>query len=82
MSNPKHVQLEPEDAAKIAAVLVDVETKSPKYFKSRGLSLQLLRLSRTKGLLPRGAWLRYVPVQDGSGVGGTPEIQGSKGKGG
>ena len=46
MSNPKHVQLEPQDAAKIAAVLVDVETKSPKYFKSRGLSLQLLRLKK------------------------------------
>lgn len=46
MSNPKHVQLEPEDAAKIAAVLVDVETKPPKYFKSRGLSLQLLRLKK------------------------------------
>ena len=46
MSNPKHVQLEPEDAAKIAEVLVDVETRSPKYFKSRGLSLQLLRLKK------------------------------------
>ena len=46
MSNPKHVQLEPADAAKIAEALVDVATHSPKYFKSRGLSLQLLRLKK------------------------------------
>ena len=46
MSNPKHVQLEPQDAVKIAELLVDVETRSPKYFKARGLSLQLLRLKK------------------------------------
>lgn len=33
MSNPKHVQLKPEDAAKIVEVLADVETTAPRYFK-------------------------------------------------
>lgn len=46
MSNPKHVQLKPEDAAKIVEVLADVETTAPRYFKKRGLSLQLMRLKR------------------------------------
>ena len=43
MSNPKHVQLKPEDAAKIVEVLADVETTAPRYFKKQGLSLQLMR---------------------------------------
>ena len=46
MSNPKHVQLKPEDAAKIVEVLTDVETTAPRYFKKQGLSLQLMRLKR------------------------------------
>ena len=46
MSNPKHVQLKPEDAAKIVEVLADVETTAPRYFKKQGLSLQLMRLKR------------------------------------
>lgn len=46
MSNPKHVQLKPEDAAKIVEVLADVETTAPRYFKKHGLSLQLMRLKR------------------------------------
>ena len=46
MSNPKHVQLEPEDAAKLAAVLVDLQATTPKYFKKNGLTLQLLRLKK------------------------------------
>lgn len=35
MSNPKHVQLKPEDAAKIVEVLADVETTAPRYFKNK-----------------------------------------------
>lgn len=46
MSNPKHVQLKPEDAAKIVEVLADVETTAPRYFKKQGLSLPLMRLKR------------------------------------
>jgi hypothetical protein len=46
MSNPKYVQLKPEDAAKIVEVLADVETTAPRYFKKHGLSLQLMRLKR------------------------------------
>ena len=46
MSNPKHVQLKPEDAAKIVEVLADVETTAPRYFKKQGLSLQLMWLKR------------------------------------
>lgn len=46
MSNPKPVQLKPEDAAKIVEVLADVETTAPRYFKKHGLSLQLMRLKR------------------------------------
>lgn len=46
MSNPKYVQLKPEDAAKIVEVLADVEKTAPRYFNKQGLSLQLMRLKR------------------------------------
>ena len=35
MSNPKHVQLKPEDAAKIVEVLADVETTARDISKNK-----------------------------------------------